>query len=58
MKIVDVASVYDTFVCCVIVVEIDHDRAMLRFDGGFFVFASKKDNFRDGSAWKIVGGFE
>lgn len=41
VKIIDVISVCDTFVCCVIVVEIDHDRAMFRFDGRFFVFASK-----------------
>ena len=58
MKIVDIASICDTFICCVIVFEIDHYRAMFRFGGGFFIFTSKKGDFRDGSVWEIVGGFE
>ena len=58
MKIVDVASICDTFIGCVAVVEIDHYRTVFRFGGGFFVFASEKDSFRDGSAWEIVAGFE
>ena len=58
VKIVDVASISNTFVCCVIFVEIDHYGAVFRFGGGVFVFASKKGNFRDGSAWEIVGSFE
>jgi len=58
VNIVDVASISNTFICCVIVVEIDHYRTMFHFGGGFFVFASKRGNFRDDSAWEIVGGFE
>jgi hypothetical protein len=58
VKIVDVTSISNTFVCCMIVVEVDHYRTVFHFDGGFFVFASEKGNFGDGSAWKVVGGFE
>src|SRR5208282_6054627 len=58
VEIVDVAPICDTFVCCVVVVEIDHYRTVFRFDRGFFVFASEKGSFRDDSAWEIVVGFE
>ena len=51
VKIVDVAPVCDTFVCCVDIVQIDHNGAMFCFAGGFFVFASE-GNFGDGSVFK------
>ena len=47
INVVDIAFICDTFVCCVIVVEIDHNRAMFCFDGEFFVFVSKKSDFGD-----------
>ena len=47
MKIIDIISICDIFVCCVIIVEIDHYRTMFLFDKEFFVFISKKDDFRN-----------
>jgi hypothetical protein len=58
IDVVDVASICDAFICCVVVVEIDHNRVVFRFDGGFFVFVSKKIDFGDGSAREAIGGFE
>ena len=60
MKIIDIASIRDTFICDVIVIEIDHYRVIFHFDEGFFVFVFmlKKGNFGDISTWKIVTGFE
>jgi hypothetical protein len=54
-KVVDVASVCKTSVCYMVVVEIDHNRAMFRW---FFVFASKKGDFGDSYAWEAIGGLE
>jgi len=47
MKIIDIIFIYDIFICCMIIVEINYYRIMFLFDGGFFVFTSKKDDFRD-----------
>src|SRR5271169_4205253 len=47
IEVVDVAPVCDTSVCYMIVVKINHDRAVFRFAGGCFVFTSKKSDFRD-----------
>ena len=58
MKIIDVIFICDIFVCCVIIVEIDHYRTVFLFDGGFFVFMLEKDDFRDDFTWEIVAGFE
>ena len=58
VKVVDVAPICDAFVCCVDVVQIDYDGAVFCFGGGFFIFASKRSDFGDGSAWEIVSGFK
>ena len=58
VEVVDVAPICDTFVCCVDVVQIDYDGAVFCFGGGFFIFASKRSDFGDGSAWEIVSGFK
>jgi len=58
MKIIDVAIVCNIFVCCVVVVQINHDGAMLRFIGGFFVFATERSGFGDGSVLKVVGSLQ
>ena len=50
VNVIDVASICDTFICCVIIIEIDHKEVIFRFDGVFFVFALKKRDFGDGSA--------
>jgi len=42
VEIVDVVLVRDIFACCVVAVEINHDIAVFRFGGGFFVFVLKK----------------
>jgi hypothetical protein len=57
-KIFDVASVFETSICYMVVVKIDHDRAMFRFVGWFFVYPSKEGNFGDCSTWEVVGDFE
>jgi len=49
VEIIDIASISNTIVCCVIVVEINHYRAMFCFGGGLFVFEIKEGNVRDGS---------
>lgn len=59
MEIVHVAPVRDTFVCCVVVVEIDHDSAVFRFGERFGVFASKVTfEMVHRSTWEMVGCFE
>jgi hypothetical protein len=57
-EIVDVASVFETSVCYMVVVEIDYDRTMFCFAGWFFIFPSKEGNFGDSSTWEVIRDFE
>ena len=58
MKIIDIIFICDIFVCYMIIVEIDYYKTMFLFDGGFFIFISKKSDFRDDFTWEIVADFE
>ena len=42
VKVIDVAPVCDTFVCCIMVVQIYYDRTAFRFTGRFLVFTSEE----------------
>ena len=58
MKIIDIIFICNTFVYYVIIIEIDYYKTMFHFNEEFFVFMSKKDNFRDNFIWEIIIDFK
>jgi hypothetical protein len=56
VSIIDIAVFCDTFICCMIIVEVNDNGTI--FIGGFIIFAAKRSNFADGSDWKFVSSFD